>query len=182
MVARRARLFAAAMGIGLAATATGSVATAGQEDCGQSRRTWCAKSCRATRRTRLRSRRTARAGSRPGSTIGTSRSPTDSATATARWRARSSRRTSTSAGRRRVGGISVFLCTNLGQRPRRNPTVPCGTSDRDWNDQGRRRHRSGQSEPEPPASTTTSSRSPAERYDYVNVHSSAFPAVRSGPS
>lgn len=171
MVARRARLFAAAIAIGLAATATGSVATAGREDSGSSPTT-------------VREQLTGyEEDPAPISTNGSGRfqAHIDDRNKQITYRLTYSALEGTVlqahihfGGKAQSGGISVFLCTNLGNGPAGTQLCPAA-----------------------PATVTGTIRAAdvigpvgqsllAGQYDdfvkalrngttYVNVHSSAFP-------
>lgn len=121
MVARRARLVAAAIGIGLAATATGSVATAGREDAGSSPNT-------------VRERLTGyEEDPAPISTNGTGRftAQIDDRRDEITYRLSYTALEGTVSqahihfgGKAQSGGISVFLCTNLGNGPAGTQACP----------------------------------------------------------
>lgn len=111
MVARRAHLLAAAIAIGVAATASGSVATAGRDDSGN------------TVREQLSGYEEDPA---PISTNGTGRfqAQIDDRNDRITWRLSYSALEGTVSqahihfgGKAQSGGISVFLCTNLGNGP-----------------------------------------------------------------
>ena len=121
MVARRARLLAAAIAIGVAATATGSVATAGSEDSG---------STSNTIRERLSGYEEDPA---PISTNGSGRfqARIDDRLDQITWRLSYTGLEGAVqqahihfGGKAQSGGISVFLCTNLGNGPAGTQACP----------------------------------------------------------
>lgn len=118
MVARRAHLLAAAIAIGVAATASGSVATAGRDDSGN------------TVREQLSGYEEDPA---PISTNGTGRfqAQIDDRNDRITWRLSYSALEGTVSqahihfgGKAQSGGISVFLCTNLGNGPAGTQACP----------------------------------------------------------